>query len=46
MQKSFEEFLSATGTSAPSPKVRKELLEEFVKWTRKSISSPNQTIRP
>jgi uncharacterized protein len=46
MQKNFEEFLSATGTSAPSPKVRKELLEEFVKWTRKSISSPNQTVQP
>jgi uncharacterized protein len=49
MQKNFEEFLSATGTpgiSGPSPKVRKELLDEFVKWTRKSITSPNQTVRP
>jgi TRAP-type uncharacterized transport system substrate-binding protein len=49
MQKKFEEFLSAArvpGSPAPSPKERKELLDEFVKWTRKSVSSPNQAIRP
>jgi len=43
MQKNFEEFLSATGGPALAtlpPGQRKELFEEFVKWTRKSVGTP------
>jgi TRAP-type uncharacterized transport system substrate-binding protein len=46
MQRNFEEFLSTTGgpgLSALSPQRRRELFEEFVKWTRKSVSTPQQS---
>jgi TRAP transporter TAXI family solute receptor len=43
MQKGFEEFLTTTGgpsLSTLSPAQRRELFEEFVKWTRKSVGAP------
>lgn len=49
VQRSFEEFLSAArppGSPALSPKVRKELFERFVTWSRNSISTHDQPIRP
>jgi TRAP-type uncharacterized transport system substrate-binding protein len=45
MQRNFEEFLSTTGgpgLSTLSPQRRRELFEEFVKWTRKSVGTPQQ----
>jgi hypothetical protein len=45
MQRGFEEFLSTTGgpgSSSLSPKERRELFEEFVKWTRGSVGTPQQ----
>jgi TRAP transporter TAXI family solute receptor len=42
MQKNFEEFLSTTGgpgLSTLSPKQRRELFEEFIKWSRKSVDT-------
>ncbi|MPZ39071.1 MAG: hypothetical protein GEU95_13635 [Rhizobiales bacterium] len=45
MQRNFEEFLSTTGgpgVSTLSPQRRRELFEEFVKWTRKSVGTPQQ----
>jgi TRAP-type uncharacterized transport system substrate-binding protein len=49
MQKMFDQFLSGmggSGSSAFSPKERKEMLDEFVSWTRKSISAPGPVARP
>jgi uncharacterized protein len=49
VQRSFEAFLSTKrGPGAPplSPSQQKELFEDFVKWTRKSIATPNQPERP
>jgi hypothetical protein len=49
MQKMFDQFLSGmggSGSSAFSPKERKEMLDEFVSWTRKSISAPGPAARP
>jgi hypothetical protein len=49
VQRSFEAFLSTKrGPGAPplSPSQQKELFEDFVKWTRKSIATPNQSERP
>jgi hypothetical protein len=49
VQKVFEDFLrasSAPGSPPPSPKERKQLFEEFVKWTRNSAGSPSQGARP
>jgi TRAP-type uncharacterized transport system substrate-binding protein len=49
VQKVFEDFLrssSAPGSPPPSPKQRKQLFEDFVKWTRNSMGSPNQDPRP
>jgi TRAP transporter TAXI family solute receptor len=43
MQKGFEEFLSTTGgpgLATMSPAQRRELFEEFVKWSRKSVGTP------
>jgi TRAP-type uncharacterized transport system substrate-binding protein len=43
MQKGFEEFLSTTGgpgLATMSPAQRRELFEEFVKWSRKSVGAP------
>jgi uncharacterized protein len=43
MQKGFEEFLTTTGgpgLATMSPAQRRELFEEFVKWTRKSVGTP------
>jgi uncharacterized protein len=45
MQKGFEDFLSTTGgpgLSTLSPKQRRDLFEEFIKWTRRSVDSPRQ----
>jgi TRAP-type uncharacterized transport system substrate-binding protein len=44
MQQGFEKFLSTTGASGPalSPKQRRELFEEFVKWTRGSAGTPQR----
>lgn len=42
MQKGFEEFLSTTGgpsLSTLSPRQRRELFEEFIKWTRRSVDT-------
>ena len=42
MQKGFEEFLTTTGSpglTSLSPAQRRELFEEFVKWTRKSVGT-------
>jgi TRAP-type uncharacterized transport system substrate-binding protein len=49
VQKVFDDFLRASstpGTPPPSPKERKQLFEEFVKWTRNSMGSPNPAVRP
>jgi uncharacterized protein len=49
VQKVFEDFLrasSAPGSPPPSPKERKQLFEEFVRWTRNSMDSPSQGARP
>jgi TRAP-type uncharacterized transport system substrate-binding protein len=49
VQKVFDDFLrasSAPGSPPPSPKERSQLFEEFVKWTRNSMGSPNQGARP
>jgi uncharacterized protein len=49
VQKSFEQFLSAVrgpGARALSASERKELFDEFVKWTRKSVGTSNQPARP
>jgi TRAP transporter TAXI family solute receptor len=43
MQKGFEEFLTTTGGAASatlSAAQRRELFEEFVKWSRKSVGVP------
>jgi TRAP transporter TAXI family solute receptor len=43
MQQGFEKFLSTTGSPATlSPKQRRELFEEFVKWTRGSAGTSQQ----
>lgn len=45
VQKGFEEFLGTTGgpgLSTLSPKQRRELFEEFIKWTRRSGDTPPQ----
>src|SRR5205814_593696 len=45
VQRRFEEFLTATrppGSPALSPKVRKELFEGFVTWSRNSNGTPVQ----
>jgi TRAP-type uncharacterized transport system substrate-binding protein len=45
MQRNFEEFLGATGgpgLSTLSPQRRRELFEEFVKWTRQSVGTTQQ----
>jgi TRAP transporter TAXI family solute receptor len=45
MQKGFEEFLNASGgpsLSTLSPTQRRQLFEEFLKWTRKSVDSSQQ----
>lgn len=48
LQLSFDEFLRAHNSALggePSPEVRQKLFEEFVKWTRKSVATPNATAR-
>ncbi|HZO47304.1 MAG TPA: TAXI family TRAP transporter solute-binding subunit [Xanthobacteraceae bacterium] len=45
MQQGFEKFLSSSGAPGPSalsPKQRRELFEEFVKWTRGSAGTSQQ----
>jgi TRAP-type uncharacterized transport system substrate-binding protein len=43
MQQGFEKFLTATGSPGSlSPKQRRELFEEFVKWTRGSSGTSQQ----
>ena len=45
MQQGFEKFLSTSGAPGPSalsPKQRRELFEEFVKWTRGSAGTSQQ----
>jgi hypothetical protein len=49
VERAFEEFLSATrpaGSAALSPRVRRQLFEEYLKWTRSSMGVPNQPARP
>ena len=49
VQKVFEDYLSASippGSPALSPKERRRLFEEFVKWTRNSAGMPSQAARP
>jgi TRAP-type uncharacterized transport system substrate-binding protein len=49
VQKVFDDFLRASSTPGappPSPKERRQLFEEFVKWTRGSTGSPNPAVRP
>jgi uncharacterized protein len=49
MQKGFEEFLNTTGgpsLSTLSPAQRRELFQEFLKWTRRSIDTSQQQQRP
>jgi uncharacterized protein len=41
VQKDFEEFLRVNGPpGAPSPAVRKQLFDEFLKWTRSTTAVP------
>jgi TRAP-type uncharacterized transport system substrate-binding protein len=49
VQKAFEAFLRANsppGSPAMSPRERRQLFEEFVKWTRDSTGTPYQAVRP
>jgi hypothetical protein len=50
VQKAFEEFLTANsrpGAPAISPSVRRQLFEEYVKWTRNSmLRTPSQAVSP
>jgi TRAP-type uncharacterized transport system substrate-binding protein len=49
VQKVFEDFLSTNGLAGSpqlAPKARKQLFEEFVRWTRSSTGAPNQAKRP
>jgi TRAP-type uncharacterized transport system substrate-binding protein len=49
VQKVFDDFLrasSAPGSPPPSPKQRSQLFEEFMKWTRNSMSAPSPGARP
>jgi hypothetical protein len=49
VRKNFEQFLSATrgpGTPALSPNAQKELFEEFMQWSRRSVGTPKQVSRP
>lgn len=49
VERAFEEFLSAAsppGSPALSPRVRKQLFEEYLKWTRSSMGAPNPPARP
>jgi hypothetical protein len=49
VQKVFDDFLrasSAPGSPPPTPKERSQLFEEFMKWTRNSVSAPNPGARP
>jgi len=48
IQKAFEEFLRANtppGSPGISPRERRQLFEEFVKWTRDSTGTAYQTVR-
>jgi hypothetical protein len=41
VQKDFEEFLRARRLpGAPSPAVRKQLFDEYMKWTRSTTTAP------
>jgi len=49
MQRTFERYLSSArgpGASALSPSERKELFDEFVKWTRQSVGTLGQPTSP
>ena len=48
LQRRFEEFLRATrlpGSAELSPTQRRKLFDEFVSWTRKSVSDTGQPAR-
>ena len=48
VRRRFDEFLGATrpaGSPAPSPRLRRELFEQFMKWSRKSIA-PSESAPP
>jgi hypothetical protein len=41
VQKDFDEFLRVNGLpGAPSPAVRKQLFEQYLKWTRSTTAAP------
>jgi len=49
VQRAFEEFLSVyhpLGAQPLSPIERKQLFEKYVQWTRNSMGTPNQAVRP
>ena len=49
IQRAFEEFLRANtppGSPAISPKERRQLFDEFVKWTRESTGTAYQAVHP
>jgi hypothetical protein len=47
VEKAFEAFLSATPRSPTiSPKARRQLFEEYVRWMRNSTGAANQAARP
>jgi len=49
VRKNFEQFMSATrgpGTPARSPNAKRELFEEFMQWSRRSVGTPKQVSRP
>ena len=49
VQRAFDEFLQAdnhAGSPARSPEERRQLFEEYLKWTRSSMGVPNQPARP
>ena len=49
VQRDFEAFLRATtppGSPTRSPEERKQLFEEYVKWTRSATGAPDRAARP
>ena len=49
VRKGFEQFLSATrgpGAPALSPNEQRELFDEFMKWSRRSLGAPKPVSKP